>query len=77
MKKHRAGSGIIPLLILVRNLDGSAFQNIQIYLYQAMKSDSMKSSAVFVVIMAVTFTISAIVLWIQGRQGKHSEKAAK
>ena len=63
--------------ILVRNLDGSAFQNIQIYLYQAMKSDSMKSSAVFVVIMAVTFAISAVVLWIQGHQGKHSEKTAK
>ena len=63
--------------VLVRNLDGSAFQNIQIYLYQAMKSDSMKSSAVFVVIMAVTFAISAVVLWIQGHQGKHSEKTAK
>jgi putative spermidine/putrescine transport system permease protein len=56
--------------VLVRNLDGSAFQNIQIYLYQAMKSDSMKSSAVFVVIMAVTFTIAAIVLYLQNRQKK-------
>ncbi|MGI6002472.1 MAG: ABC transporter permease [Lachnospiraceae bacterium] len=61
--------------VLVRNLDGSAFQNIQIYLYQAMKSDSMKSSAVFVVIMAVTFTISAIVLYLQSRQGKHGKDA--
>ena len=33
--------------VLVRNLAGSVFPNVQIYLYQAMKSDSMKSSAVF------------------------------
>ncbi|MCR4672150.1 MAG: ABC transporter permease subunit [Lachnospiraceae bacterium] len=62
--------------VLVRNLDGSAFQNIQIYLYQAMKSDGMKASAVFVVIMAVTFAISAVVLYLQSRQNK-SAKGAK
>ena len=41
--------------VLVRNLTGTSFQNMQIYLYQTMKSDSMKASAVFVVIMAITF----------------------
>ena len=40
-------------------------------LYQAMKSDSMKSSAVFVVIMAVTFLISAVVLYFRSREGQH------
>ena len=34
----------------------------------------MKSSAVFVVIMAVTFAISAVVLWIQGRQEKQMQQ---
>ena len=57
--------------VLVRNLASSAWPNVQIYLYQAMKSDSMKSSAVFVVIMAVTFAISAIVLYLRSREGTH------
>ena len=57
--------------VLVRNLAGSVFPNVQIYLYQAMKSDSMKSSAVFVVIMAVTFLISAVVLYFRSREGQH------
>ncbi len=56
--------------VLVRNLASSAWPNVQIYLYQAMKSDSMKSSAVFVVIMAVTFLIAAIVLYLQSREKK-------
>ncbi len=60
--------------VLDRNLAGSQFPNVQIYLYQAMKSDSMKSSAVFCVIMGVTFIISAIVLYLQSREGKHDNK---
>ena len=56
--------------VLVRNLASSAWPNVQIYLYQAMKSDSMKSSAVFVIIMAVTFLIAAIVLYLQSREKK-------
>lgn len=60
--------------VLDRNLASSAFPNVQIYLYQAMKSDPMKSSAVFCVIMAVTFIISAIVLFIQSRGAKGSRK---
>lgn len=56
--------------VLVRNLCGTSFQNMQIYLYQMMKSDSTKSSAVFVVIMAITFFITAAVLLLQGKE-KH------
>ena len=56
--------------VLVRNLASSAWPNVQIYLYQAMKSDSMKSSAVFVIIMAVTFLIAAVVLYLQSREKK-------
>lgn len=55
--------------VLVRNLSGSTVTNIQIYLYQAMKSDSMKSSAVFVMIMLVTFLIAAFVM-----MGRSKEK---
>ena len=56
--------------VLVRNLAGSQWPNVQIYLYQAMKADSMKSSAVFVIIMAVTFLIAAIALYLQNLQQK-------
>ena len=54
--------------VLVRNLCGTSFQNMQIYLYQMMKPDSTKSSAVFVVIMAITFCITAIVLMLQKKE---------
>lgn len=56
--------------VLVRNICGTSFQNMQIYLYQMMKSDSTKSSAVFVVIMAITFLITAVVLTMQKKE-KH------
>lgn len=60
--------------VLVRNLAGTSFQNMQIYLYQTMKSDSTKSSAVFVVIMMVTFFITAVVLFLKNREGKQHAK---
>lgn len=56
--------------VLVRNLAGTSFQNMQIYLYQTMKSDSIRASAVFVVIMFITFIITAIVLWLKSRDNK-------
>lgn len=63
--------------VLVRNLTGTAFQNLQIYLYQAMKVDSRKSSAVFVLIMLVTFTVSAVVLYLQSRGTRKDDKESK
>ena len=36
-----------------------------------MKSDSTKASAVFVIIMFVTFVITAIVLFLKSREGKN------
>ena len=54
--------------VLVRNLAGTSFSNLQIYLYQTMKSDSGKASAVFVVIMFITFIITAAVLYMNSRQ---------
>lgn len=63
--------------VLVRNLTGTSFQNLQIYLYQAMKSDSRKSSAVFVLIMLVTFIVSAVVLYLQSRGTRKDSKESK
>ena len=60
--------------VLVRNLAGTSFQNMQIYLYQTMKSDSVKASAVFVVIMLVTCIIAGVVLTLQNR-GKKPDKS--
>lgn len=57
--------------VLIRNLAGTAWPNMQIFLYQTMKSDSRKSSAVFVVIMIVTFAITALVLFIKSRDTKN------
>lgn len=56
--------------VLVRNLAGTSFQNMQIYLYQSMKSDSMKASAVFVVIMCLTFLIAAVTLCLKNYKKK-------
>ncbi len=56
--------------VLIRNLAGTSAPNMQIFLYQTMKSDSTKASAVFVIIMMVTFVITAIVLMMKSREGK-------
>ena len=56
--------------VLIRNLAGTSAPNMQIFLYQTMKSDSTKASAVFVIIMLVTFVITAFVLFVQSRQAK-------
>ena len=63
--------------VLNRNLAGSAFSNVQIYLYQTMKADSMRASAVFVVIMMMTFLISAIVLFLKSREGRTRAQKTK
>ena len=62
--------GIIFGDVLIRNLAGTSAPNMQIFLYQTMKSDSTKASAVFVVIMFVTFVITAIVLFMKSREAK-------
>ncbi len=56
--------------VLVRNLAGTSYQNMQIFLYQTMKSDSRKASAVFVVIMLITFAIAAVVLFLNRHEGR-------
>ena len=61
--------------VLIRNLSGSTVTNVQIFMYQAMKSDSMKSSAVFVMIMLVTFLIAAFVLIGRNHASRHAAQA--
>lgn len=56
--------------VLVRNLTGTSFQNMQIYLYQTMKSDSTKASAVFVIIMMITFLITAVTLYLKNKESE-------
>lgn len=53
--------------VIIRNLSGSGTTNVQVFLYQTMKYSSAESSAVFVVIMLMTFAITALVLFLQSR----------
>ena len=62
---------IVGDYVLIRNLAGTSAPNMQIFLYQTMKSDSTKASAVFVIIMFVTFVITAVVLFLKSREGKN------
>jgi len=56
--------------VLIRNITGSSFQNVQIYLFLAMKRSSTEASAVFVIIMLTTFLITALVLFLQSRDNR-------
>ena len=56
--------------VLIRNITGSSFQNVQIFLFLAMKRSSTEASAVFVIIMLATFLIAALVLYLQSRDNR-------
>ncbi|MEA5012056.1 MAG: ABC transporter permease subunit [Angelakisella sp.] len=56
--------------VLIRNIAGTSFKNVQIYLFLEMKSSSTKASAVFVIIMITTFLITALVLFLKSRESK-------
>ena len=53
--------------VIIRNLSSTNVNNMQKFLYQAMKRSSTEASAVFVVIMLITFAITAVVLTLQSR----------
>ena len=55
--------------VIIRNLSSTNVSNMQKFLYQAMKRSSTEASAVFVVIMLITFAIVAVVLALQNRSG--------
>ena len=53
--------------VIIRNLSSTNVNNMQKFLYHAMKRSSTEASAVFVVIMMLTFAITALVLAAQSR----------
>ena len=53
--------------VIIRNLSSTDVNNMQKFLYQSMKRSSTEASAVFVVIIMITFAITAVVLTLQGR----------
>ena len=50
--------------VIVRNMAGRGVSNLQVYLYQAMKSSPSRASAVFVIILILTFLITSAVQWL-------------
>ena len=60
--------------VIIRNLSSTNVNNMQKFLYQAMKRSSSEASAVFVVIMLITCLITAIVLALQSRSGAEKIK---
>jgi len=60
--------------VIIRNLSSTDVNNMQKFLYQAMKRSSTEASAVFVVIMLITCAITAIVLTLQSRSGAEKVK---
>ena len=53
--------------VIIRNLSSTNVNNMQKFLYQAMKRSSTEASAVFMVIIMITFAITALVLALQSR----------
>ena len=51
--------------VLANNIAGNSFQNVQVYLYQIMKTSSGKASAVVVIIFLVVASITGIVISMQ------------
>ena len=63
--------------VIIRNLSSTNVNNMQKFLYQAMKRSSTEASAVFVVIMMITFIITATVLAIQSRSTSEKIRETK
>lgn len=53
--------------VIIRNLAGGKSTNLQVFLYQSMKHSTDQSAAVIVMIMLLTFSITALVLYIQSK----------
>lgn len=53
--------------VLIQNLVGTTFSNVQIYLYWQMRQSSSKGSAIFMIIFLVTLIITGLVLFFKGK----------
>ncbi|MEG1942636.1 MAG: ABC transporter permease subunit [Angelakisella sp.] len=63
--------------VLIRNIAGTSFKNVQIYLFLTMKSSSTKASAVFVIIMITTFLITLLVLYLKSKETQQKNQKVK
>lgn len=57
--------------VLANNIAGNNFQNVQVYLFQVMKTSSGKSSAVVVIIFLVVALITGVVISLQTKDKKN------
>lgn len=61
--------------VLVTNLVGNSFSNVQIYLYWQMRSSSTMGSAIFMVIFLVILIITGLVLFFKSKDGSQKMEA--
>lgn len=54
--------------VLINNIVGNSFSNVQIYLYWQMRTSSTKGSAVFMIIFLVTLMITGLVLFFKNKE---------
>lgn len=55
--------------VLINNIVGNSFSNVQIYLYWQMRTSSTKGSAVFMIIFLVTLMVTGLVLFFKNKEG--------
>lgn len=60
--------------VLIRNITGSSFENVQIYLFLSMRSSSTRASAVFVIIMVTTLIITLIILKLNAKSNRRLQQ---
>lgn len=60
--------------VLARNIAGSGFKNVQMYLSLAMRSSGARASAVFTVLLLVVLFLSLLVISLQNRGVKRVPK---
>lgn len=60
--------------VLIRNITGSSFENVQVYLFLSMRSSSTRASAVFVVIMVTTLLITLVILKLNNKSNKRLQQ---
>lgn len=61
--------------VLIQNLVGTKFANVQIYLYWQMRQSSSRGSAIFMIIFLVTLLITGLVLFLKSQD--KAEKAGR
>ena len=60
--------------VLANNIAGNSYQNIQVYLFRKLSVSSGLSSAIVVVIFAMVFLFTGLILFMQGFNQKKEKK---